>query len=131
LGLPRMPDQRRAVLPAAEHMRGQQLLWCLVAGAGLNEMLEANDVLGELAEHHIGAVGAQLLVGRLDRPQAVLVGVAQEDLAWGRRCPRPVTPRRASAWRRRPQPQVHERLAHTVAEAEVLDAVPFPLEFPE
>ena len=102
--------QRRAALPASDHLGAQQRL-LLAAGGSFAEVAPVGRDAGvELAEHDVGAVAAEHLRGRHRRQAARLVGVAEDELA---RLDRPLPRVRAGD-----SAALHRRLADPVLEAE-------------
>ena len=70
-----------AALPAAHHLRAQQLFLGCTDGGRAQVLAVGRDPGVQLAEHHVGAVAAQVRWRRHRRQLARLVGVAQDDLA--------------------------------------------------
>src|SRR5882757_7749280 len=120
----RRHGQRGAVRPAPDELRGEPVLGLAVAWPLACEIrAKPRDILLELAEDQEGAALAQQRVhGKIVRV-AVLIRLAEVDLAMGDRRPGAVAAGRAAARQRVGEAHVDERLAYAVTEAEMLGAI--------
>ena len=121
------PHQRRAVVPTANDRCGDfASIARSLLGCRLGEIPEAHDILRELTEHHVSAVVAKRGIGGHALNDAILVRLAEQELARSNGCPGAVAAGRASSRRRWPPlANIQIRLAHAIAEAEMLDTVRF------
>ena len=102
--------QRRAALPASDHLRAEQRLLLAARRLRAQVLPVGRDPRVQLAEDDVGAVAAEHLRGRHRRQLARLVRVAEDDLAGLERPLLRVRRRDAAAFDR--------RLADAVLEAE-------------
>ncbi len=116
--------ERRAVAPAAHDLRGQQLLAAPEVAGALGELAaERGDVLAQLAVDEVRPVDRELVGIRRDRQRALLVGVAEDELAGPDRAPAVLAVRRALARARLDAGALDGRLREAVGEPEVLRPV--------
>ena len=115
--------ERRAVAPAADDLRRQQLLAARIELGGYGQLpAERGDVLVELAVDEKGAVRAQLRRRRRRRKHALLVAVTEDELSGADRPPASALGDGSLAGERSHTAALDRRLSKTVGITEVLDA---------